>query len=118
MVQIHPGRPRGSAAHAGVEQMVSSPPCQGGGRGFKPRHWRQRCIEHRFSLVAQLEEHLVYTQGVGGSNPSGTTKPARRRGEARRPVKPFFRVSGFNSFCRHQARVGLKRRETGCGAAW
>lgn len=33
--------------------------------------------------------------------------PARRRGEAQRPVKPFFRVSGFNSFCRHQARVGL-----------
>ena len=33
--------------------------------------------------------------------------PARRRGEARRTVNPFFRVSGFNSFCRHQARVGL-----------
>lgn len=33
--------------------------------------------------------------------------PARRRGEARRTVNPLFRVSGFNSFCRHQARVGL-----------
>lgn len=33
--------------------------------------------------------------------------PARRRGEAQRPVKPFFRVSGFNSFCRHRARGGL-----------
>ena len=54
-----------------------------------------------------MEEHLAYTQGVGGSNPSETTMPARRRGEARRTVNPFFRVSGFNSFCRHQARVGL-----------
>ena len=27
-----------------------------------------------FSLLAQLVEHLVYIQGVGGSNPSGTTR--------------------------------------------
>ncbi len=64
-------------------------------------------------LVAQLEEHLVYTQGVGGSNPSETTMPARRRGEARRTVNPLFRVSGFNSFCRHQARVGLNNAQRG-----
>lgn len=108
MVQIHPGRPtRRCAALAGVEQLECSLACHARGRGFKSRHWRQRCNGHRFGLIAQLEEHLAYTQGVGGSNPSETTMPARRRGEARRTVNPFSRVSGFNSFCRHQARVGL-----------
>ena len=71
------GSRRGSVKPAPgcVAQLVRAPPCHGGGRGFKSRHGRP----DSFGLVAQLEERLVYTQDVGGSIPSETTMPARRR---------------------------------------
>ena len=48
-----------------VVQLVSTPPCHGGGRGFES-------LLGRFGRLAQLGEHLPYKQGVIGSSPIAT----------------------------------------------
>ena len=45
-------------------QLVRTPPCHGGGRGFKSR-------TGRYGILAQLGEHLPYKQRVTGSSPVG-----------------------------------------------
>ena len=50
-----------------VAQSGSAPALGAGCRGFKSLH---PDMEGR---LAQLEEHLVYTEGVGGSSPSSPT---------------------------------------------
>ena len=50
--------------YGSVVQLVSTPPCHGGGRGFES-------LQSRFGIIAQLGEHLPYKQGVRGSSPLG-----------------------------------------------
>ena len=73
-----------------MAQLVSAPPCHGGGRGFKSRRGRSgRVSSDDYSSedaviaylkvntqgsVAQLVERLPYKQNVGGSTPSSPTK--------------------------------------------
>ncbi len=58
-----------------VVQLVSTPPCHGGGRGFESLLGRliQKCIKiMEYGRLAQLGEHLPYKQGVIGSSPIAT----------------------------------------------
>ena len=57
-------------------------PCQGEGRGFEPRlpltipYYGDFCfllIKYRIGCLAQLVEHIVYIDGVGGPSPSTAT---------------------------------------------
>ena len=54
--------------YGSVVQLVSTPPCHGGGRGFESLLSR-----FNFGRLAQLGEHLPYKQGVVGSIPTATT---------------------------------------------
>ena len=45
---------------------LSDPPLAGAGHG-------RECNKAVAGRLAQLAEHLVYTEGVGGSNPSSPT---------------------------------------------
>ena len=51
-----------------LAQLVRALACHAKGHGFKSRTDR-----HLNAPVAQLVEHLIEDQGVGGSNPSGST---------------------------------------------
>ena len=51
-----------------LAQLVRALACHAKGHGFKSRTDR-----HFNAPVAQLVEHLIEDQGVGGSNPSGST---------------------------------------------
>ena len=48
-------------------QLVSTPPCHGGGRRFESDLGRFLF----YGILAQLGEHLPYKQGVTGSSPVG-----------------------------------------------
>ena len=52
-----------------LAQLVRALACHAKGHGFKSRTDRQLNAP-----VAQLVEHLIEDQGVGGSNPSGSTR--------------------------------------------
>ena len=61
-------------------QLVRTPPCHGGGRGFESRSGRFSYIRTDNSsgvvwescgVLAQPGEHLPYKQGVTGSSPVG-----------------------------------------------
>ena len=52
-----------------LAQLVRALACHAKGHGFKSRTDR-----HFNAPVAQLVEHLIEDQGVGGSNPSGSTR--------------------------------------------
>ena len=58
-----------------VVQLVSTPPCHGGGRRFEPDQGRLSSLKAALALkigvLAQLGEHLPYKQGVTGSSPVG-----------------------------------------------
>ena len=57
--------------HSGsVVQLVSTPPCHGGGRGFESLRSRFNKLQS-YGVLAQLGEHLPYKQGVTGSSPVG-----------------------------------------------
>lgn len=61
-----------------VAQLVSAPPCHGGGRGFKSRQGRdENPGKPGFYLsgsVAQLGERSTENRKVTGSTPVGATK--------------------------------------------
>src|SRR5471030_1109760 len=63
-----------------ISSVGRASPLHGGGRRFEPviaHHFSAvsdlRCGVPRSGRLAQLVEHLLYTEGVGGSNPSSPT---------------------------------------------
>ena len=64
-----------------VAQLVSAPPCHGGGRGFKSRQGRSDCrkkfpavkVTRHLGSVAQLVERSTENRKVTGSTPVGAT---------------------------------------------
>ena len=89
-----PAGPPVSTPQGPVAQLVSAPPCHGGGRGFKSRQGRSggdekatfravaayhrevssRCVP---GSVAQLVERTTENRKVTGSTPVGATEPSR-----------------------------------------
>jgi hypothetical protein len=71
---------------------MCSPPCQGGGRGFKSRQARPAPVPAPPGEVAQLAEHAAENRGVGGSIPSlatGVRRPPSGPASAG-PGSPFL----------------------------
>ena len=58
-----------------MAQLVSAPPCHGGGRGFESHSGRLYATAYitLVGVLAQLGEHLPYKQRVIGSSPIGPT---------------------------------------------
>ena len=61
-----------------MEQLECSPPCQGGGRGFKSRQVRHLGPPRR-GRVAQLVERAPEKREVTGSTPVPTTRSVQVR---------------------------------------
>ena len=57
-----------------VVQLVRTPPCHGGGRGFESHPGRHRLRNKRCASVAQLVEQRTENPRVVGSIPTGGTK--------------------------------------------
>src|ERR1043165_9242899 len=64
--------------------------------------WIAAAISRRTGRLAQLEEHIVYTDGVGGSNPSPPTSLRSRDelrlgkpGQIRRSIRPEHKAIAF-----------------------
>ena len=82
-----------SSHHVGlVVQLVRTPPCHGGGRGFESHPGRQTLLDYlsksyqeKFASVAQSVEQRTENPRVDGSIPSGGTN---------------FQICGFSSFGR------------------
>ena len=90
-----------------VAQLVSVPPCHGGGRGFKSRQGRseRRAFLKKKALrvgsgipslgsVAQLVERSTENRKVTGSTPVGATEPSRGFYSW-----GFFSFPGFSASC-------------------
>ena len=62
-----------------VVQSVSTPACHAGGRGFEPLHGRQLMPQMKVcgiknAAVAQVVEHVIGNDEVGGSSPPSSSK--------------------------------------------
>ena len=69
-----------------MAQLVSAPPCHGGGRGFKSRRGRGRSVRSSKAgpmpsrgSVAQLVERSTENRKVTGSTPVGATSKSPKR---------------------------------------
>ena len=88
--------------HDRIAQLARALPRHGRGRRF------ESCYDHetQWACSSVWLEQLVYTQYVGGSNPSSPTSAVVQWYD----VGLISRRSGFNSRLRHQSRAVVQRK--------
>ena len=104
-----PATARGcSGRHGCVEQSASSPPCQGGGRGFKSRHNRRTPPYPRSSVA---ERPLDWREAAGSFPAAGTQAPVVKRRSCRitDPVVKVRVLPGARTACSSSGRAPFSR---------